>query len=204
MPTSGYSDRLNHALAFAAKHHDSQVRKGLRAPYGTQPANVALILTRYGQDDATVLAGILHDLVATYVLEAGQSDPVLERIEAKFGREVLETALAVAPRQADDAGVELDSEERRADLLRRLDAAPERARWVLAAVQLHQAGTLLADLTRTSFPEAVWDRQQAGREGTIARYRAMVTRLRDVGFDAPIVAELEQIVEQIEAHAALV
>src|SRR5688572_7634594 len=36
----GYSDRVNHALAFAAKYHDQQVRKGLRAPYFTQPANV--------------------------------------------------------------------------------------------------------------------------------------------------------------------
>ena len=32
--TTGYSDRINHALAFAAKHHDRQVRKGNRAAAG--------------------------------------------------------------------------------------------------------------------------------------------------------------------------
>ena len=47
----GYSDRINHAFAFAAKHHDVQVRMGLRAPYSTQPSNVAVILTRYERDE---------------------------------------------------------------------------------------------------------------------------------------------------------
>ena len=59
----GYSDRINHAFAYAAKHHDRQVRKGTRLPYLTHPANVAVILTRYGQDEETVLAGILHDVI---------------------------------------------------------------------------------------------------------------------------------------------
>src|SRR6476659_3558519 len=59
----GYSDRINHALAFAAKHHDRQVRRGTRLPYLTHPANVAVILTRYGQDEMTVVSGILHDVI---------------------------------------------------------------------------------------------------------------------------------------------
>ena len=51
MTIAGYSDRVNHALAFAAKHHDQQVRKGTRAPYATNAANVAIILTRYQRDE---------------------------------------------------------------------------------------------------------------------------------------------------------
>ena len=65
---TGYSDRINHALAFAAKHHDRQVRKGTRLPYITHPANVAIILARYGRDDDTVVAGILHDTTGSYRL----------------------------------------------------------------------------------------------------------------------------------------
>ena len=60
----GYSDRINHAFAFAAKHHDQQVRKGTRLPYLTHPANVAVILTRYGCDEEIVIAGVLHDVIA--------------------------------------------------------------------------------------------------------------------------------------------
>ena len=61
MLVTGYSDRINHAFAYAAKHHDQQVRKGTRLPYFTQPANVAVILTRYGCSEETVVAAILHD-----------------------------------------------------------------------------------------------------------------------------------------------
>ena len=64
MTSTGYSDRINHALAFAAKHHDQQVRKGTRHPYLTHPATVAIILTRYGQDEETIVAGILHSSIA--------------------------------------------------------------------------------------------------------------------------------------------
>ena len=66
----GYSDAINHAFAFAAKHHDRQVRKGMKLlPYFTQPANIAVILTRYDRDERTVVAGILHDVVQDSVRE---------------------------------------------------------------------------------------------------------------------------------------
>ena len=41
------------------------MRRGTRAPYATQPANLAVILTRYGCDEDTVVAGILLDVVKT-------------------------------------------------------------------------------------------------------------------------------------------
>ena len=70
MTITGYSDRINHALAFAAKHHDQQVRKGTRLPYLTRSANVAIILARYEQDDQTVVAGILRDVIEDFLLDA--------------------------------------------------------------------------------------------------------------------------------------
>ena len=107
MTITGYSDRINHALAFAAKHHDQQVRKGTRPPYLTRPANVAIILTRYGRDDYTIVAGILHDVIEDCVLEAYSHSMLEQRIGEKFGREVLDIALAVTPRRVDDDGIEL-------------------------------------------------------------------------------------------------
>src|SRR6185503_18711570 len=124
MPTSaaiqGYSDRINHALAFAAKHHDQQVRKGTRLPYLTHPANVAVILTRYGCDETTVVAGILHDVIEDCVREGWTRAMLVDRIGEKFGEEVLDTVLAVTKRKLDDDGNELDRDERNADYLARL------------------------------------------------------------------------------------
>lgn len=188
MTITGYSDRINHALAFAAKHHDQQVRKGTRLPYLTHPANVAIILTRYGCDETTVVAGILHDVVEDCVTREYTRDMLEERIAGKFGEDALETVLAVTHRNHDDDGAEFTPEEKKADYLDRLAGASDRARWVCAADKLHNANSILADLKRTSWPENIWGRFKAGKEKTIRFYRAVYDRLEALGFRAPIMA----------------
>ncbi len=187
---TGYSDRINHAFAFAAKHHDQQVRKGTRLPYLTQPANVAVILTRYGCSDDAVVAGILHDVIADCVRESWTRDTLDERIGRKFGMNVLEMVLSVTQRRSDDEGVELSADDRKHDAIERLAHATPEALWVCAADTVHNANSILSDLRRTSFPETVWGRFAAGREGTARYYARVADRLRELGFTAPIVDEL--------------
>ena len=198
MTSPGYSDRVNHALAFAAKHHDQQVRRGTRAPYATHPANVAIILTRYQQDDTAVVAGILFQVVEDSVLQGTSREMLDQRIAGKFGDATLETALAVVERRTDDDGIELSPDERRDDALIRLADASESARWVCAAHVLHDAGTLLADLRRTIDPGTVWTRFSGGPLETVRSYRRAVDRLREVGFRAEIMNELANVVTALE------
>jgi (p)ppGpp synthase/HD superfamily hydrolase len=201
MTTAGYSDRINHALAFAAKHHDQQVRKGVRLPYLTHPANVAVILTRYQQDESTVVAGILHDMVEDCVSARETRESLERRVGDKFGDEVLDIVLAATPRLKGDDDDELSSDERRDDYIARLAQADERARWVCAADKLHTGSTLLADLKRTQFPETVWSRLSGGREATVRWYRRVHDRLAEVGFDRPIMGELRRMIEALEQRA---
>jgi (p)ppGpp synthase/HD superfamily hydrolase len=196
--TTGYSDRINHALAFAAKHHDQQVRKGTRLPYLTHPANVAIILTRYGRDEATIVAGILHDVIEDCVTQDYTREMLEQRIASKFGGDVLDTVLAVTHRKHDDDGNELSPEDKKADYLERLARASEAARWVCAADKLHNANSILSDVRRTIQPENVWTRFKVGKEGTIRWYRAVYDRLRELGFTGAIMPELEATVRQIE------
>lgn len=198
MGQTGYSDRINHALAFAAKHHDRQVRKGTRLPYLTHPANVALILTRYGRDEDTVVAGILHDVVEDCVRERYTREMLEQRIGEKFGPAVLTTVLAVTQRTLDDDGIELSAEERKDDYLQRLEHADERALWVCAADKVHNGNSILTDLRRTIDPDTVWNRFSGGREGTIRWYRRVHDRLRAVGFATPIADELQAVAEELE------
>ncbi len=201
MTINGYSDRVNHALAFAAKHHDRQVRKGTRLPYLTHPANVAIILTRYARDEDTVVAGVLHDVIEDCVRENYTRATLEQRIGDKFGTSVLDTVLAVTHRSVDDDGTELSSDERKDDYLERLANASESARWVCAADKLHNAGTIVADLKRTIDPATVWGRFSVGRDGTVRWYRRVYERLRELGFTAPIMDELRRIVETLEELA---
>jgi len=202
MTTRGYSDRINHAFAFAAKHHDRQVRKGTRLPYLTHPANVAVILTRYDQDEQTIVAGILHDVIEDCVRDGYTRDMLEQRIGDKFGPAVLDTVLAVTQRQVDEEGIELSSEERRDDYLARLAGASDSARWVCAADKIHNGASIVADLKRTLDPDTVWSRFSAGRLGTVRWYRRVYDRLCELGFDTPIMAELRDVAEELEQLGA--
>ena len=201
MTVNGYSDVINHALAFAAKHHDRQVRKGTRLPYLTHPANVALILTRYGRDTDTVVAGILHDVIEDCVRDGYSRDMLEQRIGDKFGPKVLDTVLAVTYRRNDDDGVELSGDDRKTDYLERLSGASEEARWVCAADKIHNASSIVADLRRTVDTETIWSRFGGGRAGTGRWYRQVYERLREVGFDAPIMAELDRASSELQELA---
>ncbi len=194
----GYSDGINHAFAFAAKHHDRQVRKGTKLPYLTHPANVAVILTRYGCDDETVVAGILHDVVEDCVRDGYTREMLGQRIGEKFGETVLQTILQVTYRRLDDDGVELSSADRKSDYLRRLSEASETAKWVCAADKLHNARSILSDLKRTVDSQTIWSRFSGGRATTVAWYRDLYGRLKALGFRTPIMEELRVAVDELE------
>ena len=134
MTSTGYSDRINHALAFAAKHHDQEVRKGTRLlPYFTTPANVAVILTRYGQDDETVVAGILRDVVEDYLRDGFSPDAVRQRLADKFGDDTVTTGLGAARRRIDVDGIEMWHEEQKARGATGAGGSPPRTRSTTSA-----------------------------------------------------------------------
>ena len=198
MSVKGYSDAINHAFAFAAKHHDRQVRKGTKLPYFTQPANIAVILSRYGCGDNTLVAGILHDVAQDSIREGATLEILEQRIGEKFGAETLSLLLAVTQRRLDDDGIELDSDEMKTDYLDRLASAPRPALWVSAAEKLHNANSLLSDVRRTMDPDSVWSRTSGGRDATVKWYRDVLNRFTQVGFTEPITQELAEAVSALE------
>lgn len=199
MTQNGYSDAINHAFAFAAKHHDRMVRKGTRLPYFTQPANIAVILARYDRGEETIVAGILHDVVEDWVRDGFTSEMLQQRIGEKFGDAVLQSLLAVTPRRIDDDGIELSSEEKNEDFLARLGTADEAALWVCAADKVHNANSILSDLKRTVERNSVWSRFTGGRAVTVKNYREVVDRLDEIGFNTPIMSELRDAVAALES-----
>ena len=197
---AGYSDTINHAFAFAAKHHDRQVRKGTKLPYLTHPANVAVILTRYGRDEKTVVAGILHDVIEDCVRDGYTRDMLEQRIGDKFGEDILQTVLGVTYRRVDDDGVELSSDDRKEDYLQRLGSASEGALWVCAADKVHNANSVLSDLRRTMDPDTVWTRFTGGKSATVKWYRQVLDKLEQIPFTAPIVEELRVAAVALESY----
>lgn len=74
------NERIQHAVDFATKAHDGQFRKTGEA-YIIHPLAVKKILTEWGMDEDTIIAGILHDTVE-------DTDITLNDIKTEFGETV--------------------------------------------------------------------------------------------------------------------
>jgi (p)ppGpp synthase/HD superfamily hydrolase len=178
MSTShGYSDRISHAFAFAAKHLPPRARRGSGALHLTQPANVAVILARYGCDEITIISGILSHLVneASY----GSRGQLVNKIAEKFGAMVSQVIGDVAEPRYDSRGRERNWEVCRMDYLANLSAAGPRALDICAANQIHLCGSTLTDIRRLGV-EYLSTYAEAPAEQTLWWYGSVITALEAV------------------------
>ena len=167
----GYSDRINHAFAFAAKYYGAVAPVGAGMDYLAHPANVAIILARYGCEQVTIVAGILH-----HVLEeaAPAGRPVLERkISDKFGPVALAIAKDALEPKYDARGVERGWQARKQEYLAQLAAAEPRALDICVADELHACGSTITALRRLGV-EYLRVLSRAGSAQTIWWYRSML------------------------------
>ncbi|HET8649809.1 MAG TPA: HD domain-containing protein [Gemmatimonadales bacterium] len=141
---TGYSDRINHAFAFAAKHYGSTAPSGVGMNYLAHPSNVAVILAGYGADEETIVAGILHHVL---VAAAADQRPDLERkIRTKFGPVVLGITLAAACQPV--ANGLTPWREAREQWLAHLAAAERRVLDICVAAEIHRCGSAITAVRR--------------------------------------------------------
>jgi (p)ppGpp synthase/HD superfamily hydrolase len=167
----GYSDRINHAFAFAAKYHGAMAPAGAGMDYFAHPANVAVILARYGCEQVTIVGGILH-----HVLEEASPErrPILERkIADKFGPVALAIARDALEPKFDRRGTERAWQSCKQEYLSQLAIAEPRALDICVADELHACGSTLTGLRRLGV-EYLRALSRAGSEQTIWWYRSML------------------------------
>ncbi len=142
----GYSDRVAHALAFSAKHGAARSRRGSGGTWLTQPANVAVILARYGADEVTIVAGILASLLneTEPSLRAG----LMQKVGSKFGERVVEVLKQVVEPRYDARGKERSWEAAKMDFLAELAGCDPRALEVCAANEIFLCGAMVTDARR--------------------------------------------------------
>lgn len=142
----GYSDRINHALAFAAKYHAPYAPEDGAMHYVAHPANVAIILARHGADETTLVAGILHHVIEVC---PGSDRPVLMgKINEKFGPVVLSVARDAVEQLVDAEGALVPWSHRKRILLTSLATMEPRALDICCADEIHQCGTAITLVER--------------------------------------------------------
>jgi (p)ppGpp synthase/HD superfamily hydrolase len=167
----GYSDRINHAFAFAAKYYGATAPAGSGMDYLAHPANVAIILARYDCEQVTIVGGILH-----HVLEEASPDVrlTLERkIADKFGPVALAIARDALEPKYDRRGRERPWQPCKQEYLGLLATAEPRALEVCVADELHVCGSTITALRRLG-PEYLRTLSRAGSEQTIWWYRSLL------------------------------
>lgn len=142
----GYSDRINHALAFAAKHHAPRAPEDGAMNFVAHPANVAIILARHGADETTLVASILH-----HVLEVSprpERELLSGKIGEKFGPVILGVALDAVVPMVDDHGVPIPWQQRKRLLLAAIAVMEPRALDICCAEEIHHCGTAITLVER--------------------------------------------------------
>jgi (p)ppGpp synthase/HD superfamily hydrolase len=183
-----YSEQYEAALVAAAKAHRPQKRKGSDVPYITHPVHVSVILIRHGFPEPLVIAGLLHDVVED------QGYP-LQRIEEEFGREVAGVVAALSEQKRDAQGRKRPWEVRKREGLELLRRASLGAAAVKAADALHNVCTAVADARRAG--PGAWRRFNRGPDLQLWYYRSVAAIVRERLGDHPLVAELEDAVDDL-------
>jgi (p)ppGpp synthase/HD superfamily hydrolase len=184
----GYSDRIHHAFSFAAKHYAPRAPSAGAAEYIAHPGNLAVILSRYGADLATIEAGVLHLVLE----ECGEHRTSLERkIGAKFGPVVLAIARDAAEPRYDERGTERPWRAVKLDMLAHLATAEPRAIDICVADEIHASGVTLTAVRRLG-SEYVRTVASATSAQTIWWYRSFLEVLESRA-DWPRTAMLEEL-----------
>ena len=180
-------ERFRVALAYAARLHATQFRKGTTRPYIAHLLGVTSTVLTHGGDEDEAIAALLHDAV-----EDQGGVPRLIEIRRKFGPHVAEIVKGCT-----DADTEPEPPwfERKRNYLRTLRRANSSVQLVAAADKLYNASEILLDFRKHR--HSVWARFKGGRDGTLWYYAEVAKVLSGKG-PRDLVRELNQVVAELQ------
>ena len=183
--------RFEQALQYAIIVHAGQVRKGTQIPYISHLLAVTSIVLEHGATEDEAIGALLHDAGEDAGGEARIAD-----IAARFG-----DAVAAIVRGCSDtttASPKPPWRQRKEAYIAHLHEATAAIILVSAADKLHNARAILHDYH--TIGDALWQRFNAGKAGTLWYYRAVTDALRVAPHNRcpQLIAELDRVVTHIE------
>jgi (p)ppGpp synthase/HD superfamily hydrolase len=183
--------RFEDALVYAHKVHQGQVRKSTGIPYVAHILGVAAIAMEYGANEDEAIGALLHDAA-----EDGGGEETLAEIRAKFEDGVAEIVLGCSDSLVQNPEEKLPWLERKEAYLAHLERASPSVCLVSAADKLHNVRAITRDYRAEG--EAIWDRFQGKRDGTLWYYDEVADSLLRC-YRAPITRDLRREVDELLA-----
>ncbi len=184
------TERFEDALAYAARLHASQLRKGTTIPYIAHLLSVAALVLEGGGDEDEAIAALLHDAV-----EDRGGAKTREEIRIRFGDRVVRIVDGCTDTDITPKPPWPKRKEQHLEHLRH--AAPDVLRVALAD-KLHNARSLLFDLQHVG--PSVWGRFNATQKETLWYYCSLAQLFRETA-PGPFVDELSQVVSDLKKLA---
>ena len=182
--------RFIEALGYAARLHAKQVRKRTERPYVGHLLSVTSIVIEYGGDEAMAIAALLHDAVED---QGGLTR--LREIRKKFGARVARIVDGCTDSYTEPKP---PWRERKLAYIERVASEPDDVRLVSAADKLSNVRETIHDLRVHG--DAVFEKFQGKKDGTLWYYRALVEVFRKAGAN-PLIEELDRAVTELESLA---
>jgi (p)ppGpp synthase/HD superfamily hydrolase len=184
--------RFHRAFLFAAEKHAGQARKASTIPYIAHLMGVASLVLEFGGDEDLAIAALLHDVV-----EDCGGIPMLKEVRRRFGSRV---AKIVDGCTDSNNNPKPPWRERKETYLKHLKKADTGTRLVSAADKLNNVRSILSD--HRDVGEAIWDRFNGGRDGTLWYYRALLDEFLRRKPNR-LTKELEIAIRELESRAGL-
>jgi len=171
--------RFTDAVDYARIAHAAQRRKETEIPYLSHLLAVASIVLDHGGSEDQAIAALLHDVVED------QGSLHIQAIRAEFGEVVSELVTACSDDTSDEKTGIVDEGARYRNWLKRkreyvemLERKPAShpALLVSASDKLHNALSIVLDVTEARDSSSVWGRFKGGTDGTLAYYES-ITRV---------------------------
>lgn len=151
---------------------------------------VAALVGEFGGTETQIAAALLHDTV-----EDGEGFKTLSELQEVFGDRVADLV-----HMCSDAFVHPKPpwRERKEQYIEQTKTLPPEAKLIIAADKLHNASTTLRDMRTDG--NAVWERFNGGREGSLWVYDEMLRSLSQ-DWQHPILAHLADVVDALHRAA---
>lgn len=181
--------RFQDALAYTARLHVAQVRKGTKVPYLSHLLGVCALVVEAGGDEDEAIGALLHDAIE----DQPRGGKTKQEIQRKFGEHVLEIVEALTDADTHPTRPWID---RKREYIAKARTHTPAARRVSLADKLHNTRAILADYREIG--EVIWDRFSATREDVLWYYRSLVDVYADEGERERLYAELARVVDELE------
>lgn len=177
--------QIQKAINIATVQHQGQMRKVGNLPYITHPFSVAMILSAYTDDESTLCAGLLHDVLED---TTGYSyDDMVKDFSPKVAQIVKDVSEDKAPNiQTDEKATWLERKEK---YLKHLETACEEALFVSTADKIHNLSSMIESYEQQG--DSIWDHFNSPIDKKVWFYEEVLIIVKQK-LKNPIVEELSQ------------